>query len=601
MRRMREGTVSWGKSRWALAGILFLLAAGMLTGCGKEQTYEGGNMKFRYDPDKWTLECCTTEEYPVLELNGETVGITFMALESDDSVVQGFRESMIGLMVMFDDTMKVEEMETWNEGSVKCYMDFISGDTEEDNVIMISCGKTEGEWLILVLVEYLPRESDDENEAVRQEAMKIIESMTISQKAEVVGAQENENLIYFYNLVSDLQKYGHYSELSDAEGEPDQTEEGKVSGTGELISDEEAASLQYVEKFMVEDYYGDKEEYPAYAPVGSDYSNGFLGYFDHGISFGASVYDGGADVFMYQYFEMSVEIQVEYWEESEDYTDIQIGEVQANGGDRYQLVTARTQDYQGTPYVVKTVYYLDAQGDGVCILWNMELSESSIDGETNLILDEMAQCYGISLDEMKTGGEWHRETQKKEELRQDEYEPEEGSLALTKVEGYQYMGMTTLISYDGGAQCPAMAPMGRRTSVYENHIYSSMHGVSTSTTLNKLVFQDYLSSVKIAVDGEYDYLLGKDGVRNVWRSEMITMPEYEQASYAVITYEEQDYMDEKYVPQVEVQCFIRINEDYVLVNKITLNYGEYDDSTNALLKELETAYGIDVSRYYYEK
>lgn len=602
MGQMGEGKTGRAKSRLVSAGLVLLLACTMLAGCGKKKTFEGGNLAFSYDPDKWTLECCSSEEYPVFELDSEAANITFMALKSDASMVEAFRESMLGLLAMLDDGVETKEVDTWSQGSAKYYTDAVYGGDEEDDITVISYGKTEGEWLILVMVEFLTAESDSANEAARQEAMEVIDSMAISKKAEVTGVEEDENLIVFYDIVSDLQKYGLATAPSGDGEMADQAGEGNATGTGELISDEEAAALQYVEKFMVEDYYGDKAEYPVYAPSGSEYSSGFLNYYEHGISFSASVFDGGTTAFMYQYFDITVDGQVEYWQESEDHTDIQVGEVKTNGDDRYLIATAKRQDYQGTPYAVKDIFYLDAQGEGVCVLWDAEISEMHIDGDTSLIMDELAKSYGISLDEMRTDGEWHTQNQKKEELKQDEYEPEEGSPMLTSVEGYQYLGVTTLTPYDGGTQCQAMAPMGRRTSVSENQISSHMHGVSTSTLIDKLILQDYMSSVKLAVDGGYDYLQGNDRVRNVWRSEMITMPEYEQASYVVFTYEEQDLMDEeKYIPQVKVKCFIRIDEDYVLKNDITLNYGEYDDSTNTLLKELETAYMIDLSRYYYEK
>lgn len=56
-------------------------------------------------------------------------------------------------------------------------------------------------------------------------------------------------------------------------------------GMGELISDEDAADLQYMQKYMLEDIYGDGSSYEVYAPDGSENSDGFLSYFGHGISF----------------------------------------------------------------------------------------------------------------------------------------------------------------------------------------------------------------------------------------------------------------------------------------------------------------------------
>ena len=52
---------------------------------------------------------------------------------------------------------------------------------------------------------------------------------------------------------------------------------------------EKRAALTHIEKYMVEDFYGDKQEYEVYGPIGGDCEDGFLFYWDHGINFTASV------------------------------------------------------------------------------------------------------------------------------------------------------------------------------------------------------------------------------------------------------------------------------------------------------------------------
>ena len=42
-----------------------------------------------------------------------------------------------------------------------------------------------------------------------------------------------------------------------------------------------------------------------------------------------------------------------------------------------------------------------------------------------------------------------------------------------------------------------------------------------------------------------------------------------------------------------------MSDDYALEYDIKLSYDEYDNSTDTVIKELETAYGIDLSEYYY--
>lgn len=73
------------------------------------------------------------------------------------------------------------------------------------------------------------------------------------------------------------------------------------------------------------------------------------------------------------------------------------------------------------------------------------------------------------------------------------------------------------------------------------------------------------------------------------------------ASCAVITYEKRNIFTDEFLPKVDVLCYIKVQEEYVLRFTITLSYDEYDGSTNTLLKELEAAYGIDLSEYYNEE
>ena len=46
---------------------------------------------------------------------------------------------------------------------------------------------------------------------------------------------------------------------------------------------------------------------------------------------------------------------------------------------------------------------------------------------------------------------------------------------------------------------------------------------------------------------------------------------------------------------------MKLDDDFYLQYNITLSENEYDDATNVVLEELEDAYGIDLSEYYYEE
>lgn len=129
-------------------------------------------------------------------------------------------------------------------------------------------------------------------------------------------------------------------EISDAD-----REDSEVEPEEEEFSDKDAASLQYMEKVMIEDYYGDMGEYEMYAPIGSDNEEGYLSYIDHGLMFSAMVYNYGSEDFIYEGLNMSIGFQKEDWENDSNYSDVQVGKVIKNGDDRYVFFSAKGEDY----------------------------------------------------------------------------------------------------------------------------------------------------------------------------------------------------------------------------------------------------------------
>lgn len=368
------------------------------------------------------------------------------------------------------------------------------------------------------------------------------------------------------------------------------------------LSDEELSALQYIEKTVVEDYYGDMSEYDIYAPKDNTNEDGYVFWFDHGLSYSASAISLGSASFVYEYLDDVVEYTMEDWQaEGSEYTDVELGEIVENGDDRYRFVTAMREDFFGTPFQVKKIFYLDMQDTGAGVLWDLELSEMDVDEETDFIIDELAKCYRIDLNVLKSNGEWLERNAERVEQDQDVYEPREGDNELEQVEGYRYMGLTTLTADDGAVKCPVMVPMGSSTYIKDSTAYSGLHGVKTSARISRMIQTNFRSEVKGDSDIRYDSRVDDtEKSRNVWKSEMIPLSGFDEAYYVVITYEEQDYITQEYVPKVLVPCYIKIDEEYNLEYEITLSYDEYDNSTNTVIKELETAYGIDLSKYYFE-
>lgn len=179
-------------------------------------------------------------------------------------------------------------------------------------------------------------------------------------------------------------------------------------------SAEDTSGLKYLELTEIADLYGDKCMYPVYAPKGHSNENGYIFYSDHGLTFFASAMDFGSNEYLMETLENSIEFEIEEWtEENSEYRDVEAGEMQKNGEDRYQIITSKKEDLYGTPYEVKHIYYMNVQKNGSGVQWDLLLLEANADSETDLIIDELAECYHIDPDIMKIDGEWAAANEKR--------------------------------------------------------------------------------------------------------------------------------------------------------------------------------------------
>lgn len=390
-------------------------------------------------------------------------------------------------------------------------------------------------------------------------------------------------------------------DAADDVSEPEADEEQAVELLPELTEDEIAA-LQYVESIMIEDYYGDMSEYEAFAPVDTEIDDGYVYYFGHGLTYSASVFNMGSRALLQQYMDSMMEFDREDWEmENSGYSEIEFGELIEAGENKYRIATAKKEDIFGTPYAIKKIYYLDEQSKGAGVVWELEMSEREADDETDAVIDEMAKCYRINLDVIKSDGDWQLGDAKRREEQQDAYEPGEDEVVLEKVDGYRYMGMAMMSDINGNTQSPIMLPMGRQTHVQYSSAWSGMHGVSVSATIDPLYWQDFLSRIQSSIDAqEGAFERSTDMYRNPHTGKVQPMAGYDMARYVIFTYEDLNYATEEFLPKARALCYIKLKDDYTLEYTITLSFEDYDDATNTLLEELETAYGIDLSEFYYE-
>lgn len=197
-----------------------------------------------------------------------------------------------------------------------------------------------------------------------------------------------------------------------------ETKTGNASGE-ELadfkdFTDADEKDFEYIELTEVEDFYGDKSMYQVYAPKGNRSENGIISYSDHGLAFYAYPCNYGSDEYLVDGLKSSVAFETEGWmDDDSEYTDVEISEVLENGKDRYQIITAKKKDLWETPYEVNYIFYMDIQESGCGVLWELHLYETSMDSETDSIIDELAVCYDVDLNVIKADGAWAAATEER--------------------------------------------------------------------------------------------------------------------------------------------------------------------------------------------
>ncbi|GFI46846.1 hypothetical protein IMSAGC019_02166 [Lachnospiraceae bacterium] len=373
-----------------------------------------------------------------------------------------------------------------------------------------------------------------------------------------------------------------------------QEEEVQKSQGQENARDDTYANLS---QLGIEDINDRGTYYQAYMPRGSQPGDGSAFYNGHGLYYFASVENYGGASEIYDNFENLYGLMLEgYQGPDRDYSDIKGSGILENGEDRYYILTARGRDYDGMPFESRQIEYRQVQPSGACISWRLEMQKEYADQETDAILEDMEKCYGISLAPLKTGSGIEPDTKE-----QDIGEEAQGG--LEGLEGYEYLGLTTLSDYDRENTCPVMLPRGRDTHVRNGHASSFLHGVQVVADLQVFYNSSVLmTELKYSQDMRFESREGNtEKTKNVWKSAMMPVPGYGEALYSVISYEKKGNKTEEFFPRAEVLLDIRLDGDYYLALAIYLSGEKYDGSTNKVIRELERAYGIDLSEYYYQE
>ncbi|MBD5463771.1 MAG: DUF1266 domain-containing protein [Lachnospiraceae bacterium] len=360
--------------------------------------------------------------------------------------------------------------------------------------------------------------------------------------------------------------------------------------------DEQGKEFVYLEQRELNDINDRRYKYTTYMPIGCDVNDGYASYTDHGLSYTADVDSFGDQEEQYDSFEYGFEVTMEYTHEPvDDYTDVSTSGVLSNGDDRYYIITARGIDYEGVPFEMRRLEYMEMQPTGACINWSLYMYIDYADEETDLIIGELEECFDVDLEQMKTSSPFTVDEQD-----QDVYLVKKGHKELEDMEGYQYLGIVDISDYYKESFCKILLPKSREVNVRTDHAYSYLHGVQISADVQEFYYGNTLmDNMKEVADSRYDSRENDINViRNLGRSDMTPVPGFNDALFMEMFYEKKGNGSDQYFLKAEIFDYIRMDSEHYLAIEIFLSGEEYDSSTNTVIRELENAYGIDLSKYY---
>lgn len=383
--------------------------------------------------------------------------------------------------------------------------------------------------------------------------------------------------------------------------ESEENETTETSAAEETVTSD-PAGFTYLEEYQIMDFYGNGKEYALYAPKGGQNEEGLFYYNEHGVNFTAAVYSSDSVEELRKYLDNKVRQTTEFWQEDLECLDVSVGEVLEKEDDRYLILTAKDKDSLGTPYQKRLLKYMSVRDGNVGIFWDMQVREDLQDEETALLISEVARCYDLDLSEFGIeDGTWAEQNAQRVADLHDVYEPEEGDSVLEKAEGYQHLGRLTLtLDDEGNVTYPVLAPMGWTTEADEDTVSAMIHGVYVQIaggyTDSAIDIQEELREEADQEEKLYsDPELGK---RNARASEVMPLQGQEPGAFYTLEYESQNYGSEEYYKCAKITWVIQVKENYLVAFRITLLSMDYDNNTNSLIKELETAYGFDLSKWY---
>lgn len=586
------------KKKWSRLWLVFMLAViTVLGGCKASEdvrTYEGANLKFTLPSTDWEITYrVVNDDNTIIELSSLKYegGISLMACETDYTCA----ETIYNTLTVGDTVMgKVSDIKTENnlsqEGGEAHYSYKVKSDVVSDYWIVFGAKNIgEDRFILANACIYVWEEDINGAEKLKAEIEKIIKSMEYSEVSDPGKAEKavNESTIasnVIGNYIKGGVDYDYSFEKKDVETKL-------------------ADGCSYVYQTEMYDY-SDRDSAQVYILANniSDIDGYGSYYYDMGLNF--SMMPVGKDE--YQTPEEVIvgwaNNMVDGWKSYA--TQYQNGSADemvtvGDGNAYYQHLSVDSIDYDGTPYPQHAIIYYGRDEYGFAYYWTLDISTQYADNTLNDILEELSRFYEIDLSVYGVANQDMTMAGKRVDEGQDNFVAKAGDPEIIKEAGFEYMGTTVIQDYDN-ASYSVLVPMCKDTGFSSYSASAHLHGVRFSISTTQLaVGKEMVDVVKSDVEYEYNYLLENSrDYRNLEMGEVMPV-ENANGAYMGIISEKAAYDSEQFYPYYEIYYTLRLEDVNCITIRLRLEAEEFDAKTNLVLKDIEKAYKMDLSQYYY--
>ncbi len=575
-----------------LTGILVCMA---LVGCAadKSNRYEGAGMSFKYGPGWSIFYREADEDNHVIELYSEEgAGLSVVSCQRDISSVEEIYQGMISADQLLGQVSGMAAVNNMSEEKGTASYAHRTKTNFAGDYWTLFFGKNLGDGQVMLAAATIYIIEEEEADQCRKEIEEIIASLKFSDKTdtgEITKAM----------VEPDIQTNVLVNYLSGEERSYDYME-GSQAASAEPVSLE---GFEYVEAVTLTDAITN-QEVEVCIPIGSDSYDGGGFYYGHGIQFSLTL----AGDWLYS----SPEEELSRWMQSytsdvnehpSRYRNMVIDDAVTveEGLCCYQHMSVEELDTMENATTNHTLVYVGTAPNGIGYIVCLSVTGRDTDKETNQVLEELGNCYHLDLSGYGNAEEDLTNAGERVNPAQDIYTPKTGDPEIREADGYIYMGVTEISDYEDHIY-EVMIPMGQNTKNYGNSLYANMHGVNMTIGTSSLYGSTSLiESVQETIQYRYDFMAEnsrdyKD--LSIGEPEVTTQGE---GVYCSTSAGEHISYDEQVFPYHQVYYELRLQGNNVLTMTLTLDEHDYDAFTNILLGEIEEAYRMDLSEFYYDK